>query len=394
MMASLHIPYFATTRYATAHDLPVSYPLALIASDSVYALNPSAEKAGLLRHMSEREAHSRAPDVLFRPADPLRDAEALATMMECVQGHVDRIEPVSSPQMPHILMEMPVRKQADQVAIAQDIGRTVRDHSRLTPTFGIAQALFTARTAASTTPPGNVRYIAPGQDTALLFPLPVALLPLPNPTLNQLHRLGIVTIGQFAALPAAAVLHHFGIEAKRAHDMAGGRDPTPLRPMQPVPAIEISHLFEDPITYRQPLDAVLARMGEELSRGLRLRRVSTSLVRLIVMTEDGDGYERKAPLRDPLRESAALTEVFARLLRLIPISSGVVQLQVVLEGLGSPVSGMRQLGFLDRLHPKGMLERFFPRLLERYGHAPFWRVLFRAERDGYPPEEQFELVPF
>jgi nucleotidyltransferase/DNA polymerase involved in DNA repair len=394
MIGTLHIPYFATTLYATKNHLPVPYPLALVAHESIYALNLAAEQAGLQRHMPEREARSRAPDVLFRAAEPLRDAEALAGIMECVQAHVERVEPVSSPQMPHILMEMPVRKQADQVAIAQDMGRTVRDLSRLTPTFGIARTLFTARTAAATTPPGNVRYIAPGRDHTLLAPLPLALLPLSGDTLSRLERLGIVTIGQFATLPVASVLHHFGADAKLAHAIANGRDPTPLRSVEPVPALEISHLFEDPVTYRQPLDAVLSRMSEELSLGLRLRRVSTSLVRLIVMTEDGEGYERKAPLRDPLRESAALAEVFARLLRLIPISSGVVEMQVILEGLGSPVSGMRQLGFMDSLHPKGMLERFFPRLLERYGHTPFWRVHFRAERDGYPPEEQFEMVPF
>jgi hypothetical protein len=41
-----------------------------------------------------------------------------------------------------------------------------------------------------------------------------------------------------------------------------------------------------------------------------------------------------------------------------------------------------------------MLARLFPRLVERYGHSPFWRVVFRAERARYPLEQQFDLVPF
>lgn len=394
MIGSVHIPYFATTRYAHDNALPAIFPLALIASESVYALNASAEQAGLRRHMPEREAQSRAPDVLFRPAQPLRDAEVIARMLDCVQDHTDTVDPTTSPHMPVVQLTMPVRQRADQIDVAQQIGRAIRAQTQLTPAFAIAPVPFTARIAARVTPVGHVRYVEPGRDTDLLARCPVALLPLSENILLRLHRMGITTIGQFAALPADAVMHQFGASVKTAHAIANGRDPSTLRPLQPPPAFTIEHTFTDPVTYRQPLEALLSRMSDYLSTQLRAQRFSTSLVRLIVMTEDGEGYQKKAPLREPIRERSDLYATLSRLLRLVPIASGVVQIEAVAEGLGSPVASFRQSGFFDHLYPKGMLKRFFPHLLQRYGQAPFWRVVFRADREGDLPEAQFDLIPF
>lgn len=394
MIGSVHIPYLATTRYALDNALPLAYPLALIAGEAVYAVNASAEQAGVRRHMPEREARNRAPEVLFCPAHPLRDAEALAQMLDCIQDHTDTVDPVTSPHMPFIQLAMPVRRRADQIEVAQQIGRTIREQTTLTPAVAIAPALFTAREAARLTPVGNVRYVEAGRERHLLAGCPVARLPLEDEVIRRLHRLGITTIGQFAALPPASVAQQCGTSSRTAYEIAHGRDPAPLRPLAPPPALERAHTFADPVTYRQPLEAVLANMSDRLAAQLRARRFSTSLLRLVVMTEDGEGYEKKAPLRDPARDSAELRAVLLRLLKLVPMAAGVVQVQVFLEGLGSPVAGYRQSGFFEHLSPKGMLERLFPQLLGRYGQAPFRRVVFRAEREGYVPEDQFELVPF
>jgi nucleotidyltransferase/DNA polymerase involved in DNA repair len=314
--------------------------------------------------------------------------------LDCVQDHTDTVDPITSPHMPFIQLTMPVRQRPDQIEVAQQIGRTIREQTTLTPAFAIAPVPFTARTAARVTPVGNVRYVEAGQDKSLLARCPVSLLPLSEEVLRRLHRLGITTIGQFAALPRSAVLHQFGASVQAAHEIASGRDPSTLRPLQPPPAFKAAHTFTDPVPYRQPLEAVLSKMSDYLSAQLRASRFSTSLVRLVVMTEDGEGYEKKTPLRDPIREAGEINATLTRLLRMVPIVAGVVQIEAVAEGLGSPVASFRQSGFFDHLYPKGMLERFFPQLLQRYGQSPFWRVLFRADREGYLPEEQFDLIPF
>lgn len=394
MLASLHLPYLATTLYAHDHDLPATCPLALIHDEKVYALNPAAEAGGLVRHMSERQARGRMPDACFQSARPLRDAEILAVVMDCIAEHTDTLDPTTSPQMPHLLLEMPVRRRADRIDLAQQLGRAVREATTLAPAVAIATGVFTARTAASRTPTGNVRYIEAGREQALLAPLPVDLLPLEAGATAKLHRLGITTIGQFAALPAESVIPQLGAAAKTAYDIARGRDPARLRPRLPPPALEMTHLFEEPIRYPAPLEAILDRLGQIVSKQLYADRLSASVFWLVIFTEDRARQERRITLRDPIREVTAIREVFLRLLRQIRLTAGVVELRVMVQGLGTPFGGAYQPGFWERLRPQGMLARLFPRLVERYGHAPFRRVVFREARDGYPLEQQFELFPF
>ena len=82
---------------------------------------------------------------------------------------------------------------------------------------GIAEGLFASELAA------RVGAIVPSGLTAeFLAPLPVAVLGLDG--LDQLlDRLGVRTLGAFAALPDADILGRFGAEGSSAHRVAGGR---------------------------------------------------------------------------------------------------------------------------------------------------------------------------
>jgi hypothetical protein len=60
--------------------------------------------------------------------------------------------------------------------------------------------------------------------------LPVTLLPLSSPSLQQLDWLGIRTLGRFGRLPGAAVQQRFGPAGRLAQLWAQGRDDRPVRP--------------------------------------------------------------------------------------------------------------------------------------------------------------------
>ena len=82
---------------------------------------------------------------------------------------------------------------------------------------GMADGLFAAELAARS------GMIVPAGGTArFLAPMPVDTLG--HPELSRLlHRLGIHTLGQFAALPDPHVLGRFGADGMRCHRVAGGR---------------------------------------------------------------------------------------------------------------------------------------------------------------------------
>jgi hypothetical protein len=82
---------------------------------------------------------------------------------------------------------------------------------------GVADGLFAAVLAA-----GRGLIVPAGGTPAFLAPLPVAVLGQDDLT-GLLDRLGIRTLGGFAALPDPHVLGRFGADGAHAHRVAGGR---------------------------------------------------------------------------------------------------------------------------------------------------------------------------
>src|SRR5256885_1453317 len=71
------------------------------------------------------------------------------------------------------------------------------------------------------------RVIPNGETPAFLATFSVDVLERPDLS-DLLHRLGIRTLGAFAALPPEAVLARFGTDGLRAHRLANGQDERPL----------------------------------------------------------------------------------------------------------------------------------------------------------------------
>jgi protein ImuB len=100
--------------------------------------------------------------------------------------------------------------------------------------IGIADGLFAAMLAAR-----SELIVPPGGTPGFLAPWSVATLARPDLAVT-LQRLGITTLGQFAALPAASVSDRFGADAAACHavargesgELAGLRDRTIARRLQ------------------------------------------------------------------------------------------------------------------------------------------------------------------
>jgi nucleotidyltransferase/DNA polymerase involved in DNA repair len=90
--------------------------------------------------------------------------------------------------------------------------------SSVTPAeVGIADGLFAAVLAAR-----RGQIVPAGETAAFLAPLPVGILGQPE-LAELLDRLGIRTLGGFAALPDADILGRFGADGAHGHRVAGGR---------------------------------------------------------------------------------------------------------------------------------------------------------------------------
>ncbi|MGE0594679.1 MAG: hypothetical protein AB7G23_02580 [Vicinamibacterales bacterium] len=127
-----------------------------------------------------------------------------------------------------------------------------------------------------------------------------------TPMLVTLHRWGIRTLGELAALPADAVAARLGPRGLRWHRLARGTDPRPLRPLPPEERFEQACDLEWPIEGREPLAFVLARLLEPLSAQLERRDRGVAVLRLRLHLITREVHERALQLPTPLRDPVAL----------------------------------------------------------------------------------------
>jgi protein ImuB len=148
---------------------------------------------------------------------------------------------------------------------------------------GVADGVFAAELAARA---GVI--VAPGGSAAFLAELDVRVLGRPE-LVGLLRRLGIRTLGAFAALPAADVAARFGADAALAHRLAGGAEERALAPRALPPELSV-HLDPDPPIDRVDVAAFAARtLAERLHE--RLARHGLAATRLVIEARTGHDEE-------------------------------------------------------------------------------------------------------
>ncbi len=156
----------------------------------------------------------RCPELLGEDEDG--DAlRAFATVVAAVGTYCPWVTPVR-PGVCSIPARGPARYFGGETALVALVRDTV---ATVTPAeVGVADGLAAAVLAASE---GGV--VPAGGTAAFLAPRPVTTLAGPD-LAGLLGRLGIRTLGQFAALPEAHVLGRFGAAGALCHRVAAGRD--------------------------------------------------------------------------------------------------------------------------------------------------------------------------
>jgi protein ImuB len=148
---------------------------------------------------------------------------------------------------------------------------------------GIADGLFAAQLAARA--PGGI-IVPPGRTPAFLAAQPVEVLGDPD-LAGLLERLGISTLGEFAALPAADVPNRFGAAGELAHRLARGLDPRPLAPRPPATDLSVSQEFDPPVDSAEPVIFAAKALAQALRAGLASHGLACIRVQIQLTCSDG-----------------------------------------------------------------------------------------------------------
>lgn len=163
---------------------------------------------------------------LLREHEHGREARTFARVVGAVEAFSPAVE-VVRPGVCTVPTRGPSRYFGGDDALAHLLTRAVRDVVRDVTKqrpgaagVGVADGLFAAVLAARTAA-GDPMVVPAGGTAAFLAPWPLAVLEQPE-LADLLGRLGIRTLGQFAALPVGHVLARFGADGAARHRVARG----------------------------------------------------------------------------------------------------------------------------------------------------------------------------
>ena len=252
--------------------------------------------------------------------------------------------------------------------------------------------------------------VSPEETWAALAPLPVASLRLDPRSTLVLHRLGLKTIGQAAAIPRAALKKRFGARRRRDPrddtwedylgrttgasddvlarlDEALGRATVPFDPARPEPCPRVVEGLVEPVA---EVEAVMAHartacgrlcaLLEERGEGLRA-------VRLEGFRTDGGRTETVLRLSRPTRDASHILRLLADRLDDWRAEFGFDALAA--EALAVEAMEPEQGDALER-RPASDLHGLIDRLSNRLGSD---RVLRAVSADSHVPERSIVWVP-
>ncbi|WP_262282424.1 DNA polymerase Y family protein [Micromonospora sp. MA102] len=265
--------------------VPATDPVAVLHANRVVACSERARAEGVRRGLRRREAQGRCPQLTVVDHDPARDARAFEPVVAAVEEVVAGVE-VIRPGACALAARGPSRYLGGEEAAAERIVEHVAQTCAVESQVGIADGVFAAGLAAR-----DGRIVPPGGTPEFLAGLPVEALGRPTLT-DLLRRLGVRTLGDFAALPAGDVLARFGFDGALAHRLAAGRDHRPLAVRQPPADLTVTADHDEPID-RVDAAAFAARtLAEQLHERLAAHGLACTRLGIEAVTAHGQELHR------------------------------------------------------------------------------------------------------
>lgn len=320
---------------------PDDVAVAVFRANRVVAASARARAEGVRRAMRRREAQGRCPEVEIVDDDPDRDARAFEPVAAVVDAFTPRVE-IVRPGHLQFATRGPSRYFGGDDALATTVAGAVaalRADTPLDVRIGVADGPFAAALAARTASPGQARVIAPGATAEFLQGYPVDALvaveggravtraargrgaagpgrtraagkpgtkpatkPSAHPSaavglaliefVDLLHRLGIHTLADLAALPADDVLGRFGPVGEHAWALAGGIDRRVLRPRVPPPELTVMTVCDPPLERVDTAAFVARGLADELCSRLASHGVACTCIAIEATIDEGASEPR------------------------------------------------------------------------------------------------------
>ncbi len=321
----------------------------------VAAASYEARRYGVFSAMPSAQARRLCPNAVFLPGDHALYGSVSRDVSEILARVTPLIEPLA---LDEAFLDVTGARAlfGDGVTIAHQLRRDVQDEVGLECSVGVAPNKFLAKLASvdakprpspsGVTPGPGVVEVRPGEELAYLHPLPVQRLWGVGPsTLERLRRMGVVTVGDLAALRPAAVISSLGkAHGRQLLDLVAGRDDRPVEPQREMKSISHEETFAHDL--HEPDDArrELVRLADAVAA--RLREHGTAARTFTLKVRDG-GFTtitRATTVAGAIDDAPAIVAATAPLLADVDLAAGIRLLGLAASRFAAPAE---QLQFDD-----------------------------------------------
>jgi DNA polymerase-4 len=281
----------------------------------VSAASYEARRFGVHSAMPLRTAYRLCPQGVYLPVDGRRYQQASREVMAILRRFTPQVQPIS---IDEAFLDVTASRAlfGDGETIARAIRAAVREEVGLTASVGVATTKLVAKIGSDLRKPDGLVVVAPGDEAAFLAPLPISRLwGVGEKTAAALRELGVVTIGDLAALPRDAVEHRFGKHGGSLVDRAHGLDPDPVATGEPAKSIGHEHTFGQDTADREVIERTLLGMADGVAWRLRAAGLRAATVTLKLRDSSFTTITRQTTLDTPADLTEPIFEAALALLR-------------------------------------------------------------------------------
>jgi protein ImuB len=320
-VVALWCPDWPVVAACAESGIPADRPAAVLVAHRVVACSATARAQGIRRGLRRREAQARCPDLAVLGRDADRDARAFEVVAAAVEEITPGVE-VIRPGLVVLAARGPARYFGSEEVVAERLVDHVASRARVECQVGVADGVFAAALAAR-----RSALVPPGGSAAFLAPRPVTELEMepgvepdtagadvPGATaraelVGLLRRLGLTTLGDFAALSAADVASRFDAAAVRAHRLARGLDERPPSRRRVPDELTVEVPLDPPVDRVDAAAFASRALAERLHAVLGDAGLACTRLGVQARTTSGDELARTWRCAEPLTPAATADRV-------------------------------------------------------------------------------------
>jgi DNA polymerase-4 len=343
-----------------------------------------ARRRGVHSAMPTRRARRLCPHAVFLPSDHGAYREASLRVFAVLRSFTPVVESLSVDEAFLDVSGLRFHYEAP-AAVGAAIRERLRTETGLPASVGLATSKLISKLASEHAKPDGMLVVAAGSETEFLHPLAVrALWGVGEATHARLEELGVVTVGDLAALPRATLERRLGAASGGLlWDLAHARDDRAVEPTGTAKSISVEHTYERDLRTGGDVEAEVLRHAHRLAARLRDAGVTARTVSLKVRYSDFSTVTRAETPDRGVDTAHDLFAVARRLLERVPGPRRGVRL----IGLGAtglePGGAPRQLELERR--PWDDLEGAVDRIRERFGSGAVGPARLAGRRDPREP---------